>query len=176
MVDERAPATIWLTGLSGAGKTTIGRALVVELQARGRPAVLLDGDEIRAGLSDDLGFSRADRDRQVARVGWLCGLLNRHGIVAVAALVSPYRAAREEVRAAVAPSRFVEVHVSAPLDVLAARDPKGHYRRQRAGQLAGLSGIDDPYEPPPDPDVVCHTGGEPVAACVTRILEAIGAA
>ena len=165
-------ATVWLTGLSGAGKTTIGRQLVDELHARGQAAVLLDGDEVREHLTRELGFSREDRDRQVERVGWLCGLLNREGVHAGAALVSPFREARDAVRARV--PRFIEVHVEAPVEVLHERDPKGHYRRFRSGELTGLTGLDAPYEVPLAPEIVCRTDGSgPAGACVGRILDAL---
>ena len=169
-------ATVWLTGLSGAGKSTIGRRLVDVLHGQGRPAVLLDGDEIREHLTRGLGFSREDRDEQVRRVGWLCGLLNANGVIAVAALVSPFRDARATLRREL--PRFVEVHVDAPLEVLEARDPKGLYRRSRQGDLHGLTGVgagsDATYEPPTEPEVRCVTDGTASPdACVERILAAL---
>ncbi|MET1232608.1 MAG: adenylyl-sulfate kinase [Candidatus Limnocylindrales bacterium] len=162
--------TVWFTGLSGSGKSTIATLLATALRARGLPVVVLDGDEVRAGLSSDLGFSRADRDTQVRRVGWICELLTRSGVVAVAALVSPYEATRSEVRAAV--GRFVLVHVEAPLTTLAARDTKGLYRDAAAGRVTDLSGVGDPYEPPVDADVRCVSDGDQTPeACVARIFE-----
>jgi adenylylsulfate kinase len=165
-------ATVWLTGLSGSGKSTLASLLVETLRARGSAAVLLDGDEVRRHLTKELGYTRADRDQQVERVGWLCELLNRHGVIAVAALISPYRHARATVRDRV--ERFIEVYVDAPLAVLEARDPKGYYRRARASHMPGLTGIDDPYEPPEHPDVICRTDGtESAASCVLRSLAAL---
>ena len=165
--------TVWLTGLSGAGKTTIGRIVVDRLHEQGAPAVLLDGDEIRQHLTRELGYSRADRDQQVERVGWLCELLNREGVNSVVALVSPYRAARDEVRARI--PRFFEVHVDAPVPVLEQRDPKGYYRRARDGRMAGLTGVDDPYEPPERPELVCLTDGSAgPETCAHEILRLVG--
>jgi len=169
----RSPArpgfSVWFTGLSGSGKSTIAGGLAEALRARGLPVVLLDGDEVRAGLSADLGFSRADRDTQVRRVGWICELLTRNGVVAIAALVSPYEATRAEVRAAI--GRCLLVWVEAPLATLAARDTKGLYRRAAAGEVADLSGVSDPYEPPPEPDVHCVSDGrETPEASIQRIV------
>jgi adenylylsulfate kinase len=162
--------TVWFTGLSGSGKSTIASHLAGALRARGLPVVVLDGDEVRAGLSSDLGFSRADRDTQVRRVGWICELLTRSGVVAVAALVSPYEATRSEVRAAI--GRILMVHVEAPLTTLAARDTKGLYRDAADGRVTDLTGVGDPYEPPIDADVRCVSDGDQTPeACVARILE-----
>ncbi len=161
--------TVWFTGLSGTGKSTIASHLADALRARGLPVVVLDGDEVRSGLSADLGFSRADRDTQVRRVGWICELLTRSGVVAIAALVSPYEATRLEVKAAI--GRCLMVHVDAPLSTLAARDTKGLYREAAAGRVSDLTGIGDPYEPPAAPDVRCVSdGGELAEDCSARIL------
>ena len=141
--------TVWFTGLSGSGKSTIAGHLAEALRARGLPVVVIDGDDVRSGLSADLGFSRADRDTQVRRVGWMCELLTRSGVVALAALVSPYEATRAEVRAAI--GRCVVVYVEAPLATLEARDTKGLYREAAAGRVTDLTGVGDPYEPPPMP-------------------------
>jgi adenylylsulfate kinase len=166
--------TIWLTGLSGSGKSTIADLLVARLGQLGRPVELLDGDVVRTHLSAGLGFSREDRDTNVRRVGWVCALLNRHGVDAVVALISPYRSARDDVRASV--DRFLEVHVDCPIDVLVARDPKGLYKRALAGEIANFTGVSDPYEPPLRPDVLCRTDGpETPEASATRILDALAA-
>jgi adenylylsulfate kinase len=149
--------TVWFTGLSGAGKTTIATILAERLREVGLPVAVLDGDEVRQGLSQDLGFSKSDRDTNIRRIGWVCQLLNRNGVNAVAAAISPYRAIRDEVRGQL--HRFVEVHVDAPVDVLAQRDVKGLYRQAEHGALSGLSGVDDPYEPPLDPEVTCFSDG-----------------
>jgi adenylylsulfate kinase len=149
---SQTAATVWLTGLPSAGKTTIARALVARLRADGRAAELLDGDELRAELAPDLGFSRADRLENVRRIGVVADLLSRNGVIAVCAVISPYREARDEVRARHG-DRFLEVWVATPVEVCAARDVKGLYARQRAGEINGLTGVDDPYEPPLRPDV-----------------------
>ncbi|MGH9149670.1 MAG: adenylyl-sulfate kinase [Acidimicrobiales bacterium] len=148
--------TVWLTGLPSAGKTTLARAVRVALVADGWRAEVLDGDAMRETLTRGLGFSRADRDENVRRIGWLAHLLARNGVVAICPVISPFRAARDEVRARHA-GRFVEVHVAAPVEVCARRDVKGLYARQRAGDLHGLTGVDDPYEPPLEPEVTVAT-------------------
>jgi adenylyl-sulfate kinase len=161
--------TVWLTGLSGAGKSTIANALCEKLAAAGVPFELLDGDVVRTHLSKGLGFSREDRDTNVRRIGWVCQLLNRHGVAAVVAAISPYRSTRDEVRATL--DRFVEVHVDAPLEVLVQRDVKGLYKKALAGEIAHFTGVSDPYEPPLSPEVLCRTdGGETPEQCAERIL------
>ena len=159
---------LWLTGLSGAGKSTLARAVVADLEARGHRVDLLDGDEVRTNLTQDLGFSRADRDTNIARIGYVAGKLARHGVAVVVAAISPYREARDKVRANV--PNFVEVFVDAPLETCVRRDPKGLYAKAIAGQISNFTGVSDPYEPPLDPEVAVHTDGEPVAASAGRIL------
>jgi adenylyl-sulfate kinase len=149
--------TIWLTGLSGAGKSTIGAILERDLRKRGLRVEVLDGDVVRTNLTKGLGFTREDRDTNVRRVGWVCELLTRNDVVAIAAVISPYRAVREELRRRI--GRFVEVYVEAPLETLAERDVKGLYRRAIAGEIDNFTGVSDPYEPPIAPDVVCHSDG-----------------
>lgn len=148
--------TLWLTGLSGAGKSTIARILAADLSALGLRVEVLDGDQVRAHLSDNLGFSKEDRDRNIRRIGWLCEMLNRHGVVAIVAAISPYRSVRDELRERI--PQFIEVAVECPLDVLIARDPKSLYQRALAGEIPHFTGISDPYEPPMTPEVVCSTG------------------
>ncbi len=158
--------TVWLTGLSGSGKSTVAVEVERRLVAAGRPAYLLDGDNLRHGLNADLGFSAADRGENVRRVGEVARLFADAGVVAVVSLVSPYRADRARVRAMheEAGLRFVEVFVDTPLDVCEARDPKGMYARARAGEITGFTGVDDPYEPPEQPDLVLRPGhGSPSA-------------
>ena len=161
-------ATIWFTGLSGAGKSTISNIVVERLRAAGRPVELLDGDVVRTNLSAGLGFSKADRDTNIRRIGWVCELLNRHGVDAVVAAISPYREARDAVRARV--PRFVEVYAVCPIDVLSARDPKGLYKRALAGEIEHFTGVSDPYEPPLAPDVLCPTDSETPADSAARVL------
>ena len=150
-------ACIWFTGLSGSGKSTTAEALVPLLREHGREVTVLDGDVVRTHLSKGLGFSREDRDTNVRRVGYVAAEVVRHGGLAVAALVSPYRATRDEVRRMVGPERFVEVYVDTPLAVVEARDVKGWYARARAGEVTEFTGVDDPYEPPLDPELTLRT-------------------
>ena len=168
--------TIWFTGLSGAGKSTIAHLLERELRDRGHRVEVLDGDVVRTHLSKGLGFSKEDRDTNIRRIGWVCEVLTRNDVVAIAAAISPYREIRDEVRAGV--GRFVEVYVTAPIEVLAERDPKGLYRKALAGELPNFTGVSDPYEPPLAPEVVCHTDGQETpdqsAAKVLDRLEELG--
>jgi adenylyl-sulfate kinase len=143
---------LWLTGLPSSGKTTIGRVLVERLTARGRFVELLDGDEIRKGLSADLGFDRVSREAHAGRVTFVAKLLARNGSIPIVALISPYRTSRAKARAEI--GRFVEVYINTPLEVCEQRDVKGLYRRARAGEIHEMTGIDDPYEPPEHPEIV----------------------
>jgi adenylyl-sulfate kinase len=160
--------TVWLTGLSGAGKTTISRVLAERLRAAGVPHELLDGDAVREHLSKGLGFSREDRDTNVRRVGYVCELLSRHGVVAVAAMISPYREVRDELRKRI--PNFIEVHVECALDELVRRDVKGLYAKALAGDIPQFTGVSDPYEPPMAPEVVVNTASETPPASADRIL------
>ncbi len=159
---------LWFTGLSGSGKTTISKALEPELKARGCKVEILDGDVVRTNLSKGLGFSKADRDTNILRIGFVANLLSRNGVVAITAAISPYRAIRDEVRAL--ESNFVEVYVKAPLEVCEARDVKGMYAKARRGEIKGFTGIDDPYEEPLNPEIICDTEQESVQESVTKIL------
>ena len=149
-------ATVWFTGLSGSGKSTLADAVAASLVGDGRAAYVLDGDNVRHGLNADLGFSAADRAENVRRVGEVARLMADAGLVVLVPVISPYRADRDRVRAVHESSglRFVEVFVDTPLAVCEQRDPKGLYARARAGELRGMTGIDDPYEPPPTPELV----------------------
>ena len=164
--------TIWLTGLPSAGKTTIGRALVDRLRSESIAAELLDGDEVRAKLAPELGFSRADRDENVRRIGFVANLLSRNGVTAVCSVISPFRSIRDELRA-VHGDRFLEVWISTPVDVCASRDVKGLYARQRAGEIQGLTGVDDPYEAPLQAEVVIPTQQLTVSDAVSVIFTAL---
>ncbi len=160
--------TIWLTGLSGAGKTTIGLALEGELRARGLNTERLDGDTVREGLTRDLGFSKEDRDRNIERVSFVAKLLSRNGVAVIASFISPYREARDKVRQQA--TNFIEVYVYAPLEVCAQRDVKGLYAKALAGEIKGFTGVDDPYEPPLAPEITVHTDQETVQQSVSRII------
>jgi adenylyl-sulfate kinase len=159
---------LWFTGLSGAGKSTVARALLGQLGARGQKVELLDGDEVRANLCHDLGFSQEDRDTNIARIGYVAGKLAKHGVAVLVAAISPYREARDRVRASV--PNFVEVHVAAPVAVCAERDPKGLYAKALAGELPNFTGVSDPYEPPESPELVLRTDTEPVDETVAAVL------
>ena len=168
-------ATIWLTGLPSAGKSTIAAALAEVLRADGHRVEVLDGDEVRTFLTAGLGFSRADRDTNVERIGYVAALLARNGVKVVTAAISPYAATRDAVRARHddLATPFLEVHVATPIDVCSRRDVKGLYAEQRAGRLSGLTGIDDPYEPPADPELRLHTEVLTVAEAVTSVHAAL---
>ena len=166
--------TLWLTGLSGAGKSTISRLIAVELEERGVTVDLLDGDVVRTQLSRGLGFTRADRDTNIERIGWVASRLARAGAVVVVAAISPYEEARRRARAMTEEfAPFVEVWVSTPLAICVGRDPKGLYARAQAGDLAGMTGIDDPYEPPRAPEVAVDTAKTQPHESAREVLEAL---
>jgi adenylyl-sulfate kinase len=160
--------TLWLTGLSGAGKTTIALALERELRERGARIERLDGDVVREGLTRDLGFSKEDRDKNIERVTFVARLLSRNGVGVIASFISPYQAARQKARRDT--TNFVEVYVNAPLDVCAARDVKGMYAKAFAGQIKNFTGVDDPYEAPESPEITVHTDRESVEQSVSAII------
>ncbi len=162
---------VWFTGLSGAGKSATAEALSTLLMERGRQVTMLDGDIVRTHLSKGLGFSRADRDTNIRRIGFVAAEVARHGGAVLCAAVSPYRATRNECRAMVGNERFFEVHVDTPIEVCEQRDTKGLYAQARRGELRGFTGIDDPYEPPIDPELVLTTTGPSVAANARRIVD-----
>lgn len=161
--------TIWFTGLSGAGKTTLARLVEAELRAVGRKVEVLDGDIVRTNLCEDLGFSKEDRERNSRRIGFVSELLSRNGIVAIAASISPYRAVREEVRAKI--GHFIEVYCKCPLDVVIKRDTKGLYRKALEGEIMNFTGISDPYEVPLAADVILETDKDTPERCVEKLLE-----
>ena len=161
--------TIWLTGLSGAGKSTVARLLERELRARGRPVEVLDGDVVRRVLCADLGFSREDRETNVRRVAYVADLLSRNGVTAIVALISPYRATRDHARSLM-PERFVEVHVKASVDVCARRDVKGLYERAFTGELQQFTGVSDPYEEPLHAEIVLDTEAQTPAQSAAAVL------
>ena len=167
--------TIWFTGLSGSGKSTIARAVEAELRQRSCLIEVLDGDIVRTNLTKGLGFSKEDRDENIRRIGFVSHLLSRNGVLVLVSAISPYRDIRDEVRDRI--GDFVEVYVDAPLGVCEDRDVKGLYKRARAGEIKQFTGIDDPYEAPLNPEVHCHTDQETIeesAAKVLGKLEAMG--
>jgi adenylyl-sulfate kinase len=167
---------IWFTGLSGAGKTTVSHLVEKELRARGYEVEVLDGDVVRENLSKGLGFSKEDRDTNIRRIGFVCELLTRHNVVAIAAAISPYRAIRDENRARVG-GRFVEVYAKCPIEVLTERDVKGLYKKALRGEVKNFTGIDDPYEPPLNPEAIIESDKETPeqsAAKVIAKLERLG--
>jgi adenylyl-sulfate kinase len=159
---------LWLTGLSGAGKSTLAAKLGPALAERGHRVELLDGDEVRTNLCQGLGFSREDRDTNIARIGYVAGKLAKHGVAVLVAAISPYREARDQVRAAV--DNFVEIHVAAPVSTCAERDVKGLYAKALSGELKNFTGISDPYEPPLEPELVLHTEAETVDESVEQVI------
>ncbi|MBD2184723.1 adenylyl-sulfate kinase [Planktothrix sp. FACHB-1355] len=166
--------TVWFTGLSGAGKTTISRAVEKELRDRGYGIEILDGDIVRENLTKGLGFSKEDRDENIRRIGFVAHLLTRNGVIVLVSAISPYREMRQEVKQRI--GDFIEVYVNAPLAVCEKRDVKGLYKKARAGQIQHFTGIDDPYEVPANPDVECHTDIESVEESVAKVLHKLESA
>ena len=160
--------TLWFTGLPCSGKSTLARLIAVELERRGHGTEILDGDVVRTHLTKGLGFSKADRDENIRRIGFVCKLLSKHGAVAIAAAISPYRNVREEIRSTI--NNFVEVYVKAPLEICVTRDVKGMYRKALAGEIKNFTGVDDPYEPPLAPEAVVETAKETPEDSTARIL------
>jgi adenylyl-sulfate kinase len=159
--------TLWFTGLSGAGKSTLSEIVVERLKAEGRKVELLDGDVVRTNLSQGLSFSKEDRDTNIRRIGFVCELLTRNGVIAAVAAISPYRAVREELKARI--PNFLEIYVECPIDELAARDVKGLYKKALAGEIAQFTGISDPYEAPLNPDLAIRSDREEISESVERI-------
>lgn len=167
---KQRPVTIWLTGLSGAGKSTIACALERRLLDCGHAAYVLDGDNVRHGLNRDLGFSPGDRAENIRRIAEVARLLNDAGLIVITAFISPYSEDRESARSIIGPAHFLEVHVSTPLQVCEERDPKGFYRLARSGELPAFTGVSAPYEPPPDPACSLDTANCSVDECVDRLM------
>jgi len=159
--------TVWFTGLSGAGKSTISSLLHQRLCAAGVKAELLDGDVVRTHLSKGLGFSREDRDENIRRIGFVCELLSRNGVIAIAAAISPYREVRESIRRRI--PHFVEVYMECPMDVLIERDVKGLYKKALSGEIEHFTGISDPYKPPEAPELIVHSSRETPQQSVERV-------
>jgi sulfate adenylyltransferase len=171
---QNTGVTVFLTGLSGAGKSTIADALVAELEGDGRPVTVLDGDAVREHLSSELTFSREHRDLNIRRIGWVAGEIVKHGGTVVVAAIAPYEAARQEARALVEQhGRFLLVHVATPLEVVEQRDVKGLYARARAGEIPQFTGISDPYEPPVRAELTIDTSVTPLRESVALIRAAM---
>jgi adenylylsulfate kinase len=167
-MSEQKGFTLWFTGLSGAGKTTVTMALEKELRARGVKVERLDGDTVRQSLTRDLGFSKEDRDKNIERVTFVAKLLSRNGVGVLTAFISPYRATREMVR--LETTNFIEVFVNAPLEVCAQRDVKGMYARAFAGEIQNFTGVNDPYEEPLNPEIVLNTHEETLEESVAKCI------
>jgi adenylylsulfate kinase len=165
-------AIVWMTGMSGAGKSTLATALGASLEKAGRAVEILDGDRIRQALSAELGYSKADRDLNVRRLGFIANLLARHGVIVIVAAISPYRAGRDEIRRQ-QHAVFMEVFVECPLDVLQSRDPKGLYERALRGDIPEFTGISAPYEAPLQPECHLRTDTQSVDQCVAVLLETL---
>ena len=160
--------TVWFTGLSGSGKSTLAELLVEVMEQRGHRYELLDGDVVRTNLSKGLGFSKEDRDTNILRIGWVAERLTYHGAAVIVSAISPYRGIRDQVRGRI--PRFVEVYVSCPVEVCAQRDVKGLYEKAFRGEITGFTGVDDPYEPPSNPEVVVETDRMTPEECLERIV------
>jgi adenylylsulfate kinase len=169
-------ATLWFTGLSGSGKSTIASAAERALLERGVLAYRLDGDNVRHGLNANLGFSPEDRQENIRRIGEVAKLFADAGVIALTSFISPYRADRDRVRALHAASglAFFEVFVDTPIEVCESRDPKGLYKKARAGQIKGFTGIDDPYEPPTSPEITLPTSRQTIEQSVGAIVSELG--
>ncbi|MFX1716117.1 adenylyl-sulfate kinase [Paraburkholderia sp. A1RO-5L] len=169
--ETSAGVVIWLTGMSGAGKSTIARALVDRLQKLALRATMLDGDVLRSGLNSDLGFTEAERTENLRRVAHVAALFCKEGFVAVTATISPEHEHRENARRIIGEASFVEVFIDTPLEVCEKRDPKGLYRRARRGEIPQFTGIGSPYHPPVHPDLTLHTQGHTIEHCVDRLVD-----
>ncbi|HVK98585.1 MAG TPA: adenylyl-sulfate kinase [Dongiaceae bacterium] len=167
---SQRPLCVWLTGLSASGKSTLANALETSLLKQGRHTYLLDGDNVRHGLNKDLGMSEADRTENIRRVGEVARLMTDAGLIVITAFISPFRADRERVRALFDAHRFVEVFIDTPLHICEQRDPKGMYKKARAGEISGFTGIDSPYEPPLAPDLHIDAHHKDVAECISEML------
>ncbi len=171
--DDSGGCILWFTGLSGAGKSTLSTVVADYLQENGAKVELLDGDEIRTHLSAGLTFSKADRDINVRRIGYVARLLARNGVIAITAAISPYKDVRDEIRATAERegTPFIEIHVNCDIDTLAARDVKGLYKKALAGEIQHFTGVSDPYEPPTKPEISVDSGRQSREESITIIKE-----
>ncbi len=163
---------LWFTGLSGSGKSTLSQLLAARLRELGARVEVLDGDIVRTLLCHGLGFSREDREENIRRIGFVCELLARNGVIAIAAAISPYRASRDELRQRI--TNFVEIYMNCPLEVLIQRDVKGLYKKALSGEITGFTGISDPYEPPLSPEVTIDSSSDSLESSVAIILQRLG--
>ena len=166
---EHKGFTLWFTGLSGAGKSTLAGRLATELRRRGMKVEILDGDEVRTNLSKGLGFSKEDRDTNIKRIGYVCKLLTRNGVVAISAAISPYREVRDYNRGEI--GNFVEVYVKCSIEALTRRDVKGLYKKALAGEIKNFTGVADPYEPPTNPEITVDSERQTVQESLRAILD-----
>jgi adenylyl-sulfate kinase len=173
MLLGQEPVTLWLTGLSGAGKTTLAVELGRKLIEAKHPTFMLDGDNIRKGLCRDLGFGPDDRHENIRRVAEVARLMNDAGLIVISAFISPYRADREMAGSIIGKDHFIEAYVDAPLEVCERRDPKGLYRKARRGEIADFTGISAPYEPPTAPSVIVRTAESSIEDCASRLFQAL---
>ncbi|GGX60145.1 hypothetical protein GCM10007392_30200 [Saccharospirillum salsuginis] len=171
---RQSPRCIWLTGLSGSGKSTVANALDATLHANGVKTFLLDGDNVRHGLNKDLGMSEADRAENIRRVGEVAKLMVDAGLIVICAFISPYARDRQQVRSIFTPDQFIEVYLDTPLEVCERRDPKGLYKKAREGVIKQFTGVSDPYEIPESADVIIDTSQSNVRNSVSSILKALG--
>ena len=167
--DGKSGATIWFTGLPCSGKSTVAQLVELQVRSWGYRVEVLDGDVVRRNLTKGLGFSREDRDENIRRIGFVCHLLTRNGVIAIGAAISPYRAIRDEIRRLI--GSFVEVHVNCPLRVCMERDVKGMYKKALAGEIAGFTGVSDPYEEPVSPELTLHTDRETPVESAQKVLD-----
>lgn len=172
---QQRPLTIWFTGLSGSGKSTLAAALERQLWLQGHACYVLDGDNVRHGLNNDLGFSPADRTENIRRIAEVARLMNDAGLIVITAFISPYREDRASARAIIGAEFFREIYVNTPLTICEQRDPKGLYQKARQGQLAEFTGISAPYEAPQQAEMAIDTSSDTIDACVARVLAALSA-
>jgi adenylylsulfate kinase len=169
MIDcQQCGITLWFTGLSGAGKSTISCEVEKKLRAEGYKVEVLDGDVVRQNLTKDLGFSKEDRDENIRRIGFVAQLLTRNQVIVLVSVISPYQKIRQEMRQRI--GKFIEVYVNAPIEVCEQRDVKGLYKKARSGEIKNFTGINDPYEPPLNPEVECRTDVESIEESVAKVL------